>query len=369
MLSSTTHANSTVTLTYNMTKSSKTAINPSFSPSAVTVKFSDDPAEPTLSGQGSGAVTYASSKQGVATVHVNSGVLTLKGVGSTTITATVAETASHAAGTATYTLTVNKDDAPSGASALSWKGGNNGLSEKYDGEFTNAEILANIANITNSGYTIKSISEQKEQITQNSIHTFPTNEGGSYYIQYNNALGTFTVDITLEHATKADITLQNAKFTTINGDGLTENVPININVASTMTLSTAQILWQVRKWFPFTSLGKPQVVSVDKAANAGTANAGGWSVQNKTITFDYTQLTTNTTAIVTVVLSSTTNANSTATLTYNITRGGKIPATLTSGKPGIGTFYNKNGDFTENQFKGNSFKGYQSSVLAQSYRS
>ncbi|WMJ78688.1 MULTISPECIES: S-layer homology domain-containing protein [unclassified Sedimentibacter] len=57
-----------------------------------------------------GEITYASSNTSVATVNRNTGEVTLKGVGSATITATAAETATHAQATAIYSITVAKKD-------------------------------------------------------------------------------------------------------------------------------------------------------------------------------------------------------------------------------------------------------------------
>ena len=57
------------------------------------------------------AVTYASSDEAVATVDANTGVVTLIGVGSTTITASSEKTETYAAGSASYTLNVT-DSSP-----------------------------------------------------------------------------------------------------------------------------------------------------------------------------------------------------------------------------------------------------------------
>ena len=52
-------------------------------------------------------VTYSSSNTGVATIDANTGEITLKADGTTTITATFTETATHTGATASYTLTVH----------------------------------------------------------------------------------------------------------------------------------------------------------------------------------------------------------------------------------------------------------------------
>jgi len=59
-------------------------------------------------GSGSGAISYRSSDQTVATVNSSTGAVTILKVGTTTITATKAEDVTHAAATASYTLTVER---------------------------------------------------------------------------------------------------------------------------------------------------------------------------------------------------------------------------------------------------------------------
>ena len=63
-----------------------------------------------LTKTGDGTVTYASSKTDVAEVNATTGLVTIKGAGETTITATVADsdTYTYATKTATYTLTITQ---------------------------------------------------------------------------------------------------------------------------------------------------------------------------------------------------------------------------------------------------------------------
>ena len=61
---------------------------------------------PTLTNPNGLTVTYSSSDKAVATVDANTGVVTLVGVGSTTITASSEKTETYAAGSASYTLNV-----------------------------------------------------------------------------------------------------------------------------------------------------------------------------------------------------------------------------------------------------------------------
>ena len=72
-------------------------------------KTTDDAAfTNTLTKTGDGTVSYASSKETVATVNATTGEVTIVGAGTTTITATVVDSDSYtyATKTATYTLTV-----------------------------------------------------------------------------------------------------------------------------------------------------------------------------------------------------------------------------------------------------------------------
>lgn len=80
----------------------------SFDESSITKTNGDVNFTNTLDKGGSkGAVTYSSSDTTVATVNTTLGEVTIKGVGTTTITATVAENGTYCEGSAKYTLTVN----------------------------------------------------------------------------------------------------------------------------------------------------------------------------------------------------------------------------------------------------------------------
>ena len=89
----------------------------SFASDAASVTYGNDVTEPNLTKEGTtGAVTYESSNTSVATVNASTGEVTAVSVGSTIITATVAEDANYKTKQASYTLTVNEDAAASGAS-------------------------------------------------------------------------------------------------------------------------------------------------------------------------------------------------------------------------------------------------------------
>ena len=80
--------------------------NLSYSPSSLDI---GNTANPTLTGNtGSGTVTYSSSNDAVATVNSSTGVVTAVAAGSATITASIAAKGSYCDGSATATITVNK---------------------------------------------------------------------------------------------------------------------------------------------------------------------------------------------------------------------------------------------------------------------
>ena len=77
-----------------------------FSASTASVAVGGSLTEPTLHNEGNGTPKYSSSKTSVATVNQNTGVVTVKAAGKCVITATVAETSTYAADSASYELTV-----------------------------------------------------------------------------------------------------------------------------------------------------------------------------------------------------------------------------------------------------------------------
>lgn len=80
-----------------------------FSSLSATANMGKEFAPPTLSGQTDGVV-YSSSNPEVAVVDAVSGIVTLRGTGITTITASAEETSTYLAGEVSYTLTVNKQE-------------------------------------------------------------------------------------------------------------------------------------------------------------------------------------------------------------------------------------------------------------------
>ena len=96
----------TLTVTYTPTGTQKKVAELSFPEKAYTVAIDKTFDTPSLTCNSDGEVTYSSSDQKVATVDESTGEITLEGVGTTTITAKSAETATYYEGKAQYTLTV-----------------------------------------------------------------------------------------------------------------------------------------------------------------------------------------------------------------------------------------------------------------------
>ncbi len=86
--------------------------NISYATTSVSKTTDDEPFTNELTKTGDGTVSYASSKTDVAEVNTQTGLVTIKGAGETTITATVADSESYtyAVKTASYTLTVTAAD-------------------------------------------------------------------------------------------------------------------------------------------------------------------------------------------------------------------------------------------------------------------
>lgn len=94
---------------YDGSSSDKQYVTMSFSPTSVTATLGESFTAPTLSMSPSGlTVTYSSSNTNVATVNASTGAVTLKAVGTTTITASFAGNDDYYANSATYMLTVKK---------------------------------------------------------------------------------------------------------------------------------------------------------------------------------------------------------------------------------------------------------------------
>ena len=117
-------ASYTLTVTAADTTPQKIAGSISYATTTVSKTTADEAFTNELTKTGDGTVSYASSKTDVAEVNTKNGLVTIKGAGETTITATVADsdTYTYATKTASYTLTVTQayigTKAPSEAKAV-----------------------------------------------------------------------------------------------------------------------------------------------------------------------------------------------------------------------------------------------------------
>ena len=161
-------------------KSDQTLI---FSSSSCTVDLNvEDFEEPTLTGAMT-TVTYASSNADVAIVNSESGEVTLKGVGETTITATAAENDEYLASSASYVLTVtcgSEEETYDGAYALvaEYENGHYALTNAAKGEDALAAINAT-PNIVN-GKLVMDAGDVRNSI---SWVITPDTKAGSYTIK------------------------------------------------------------------------------------------------------------------------------------------------------------------------------------------
>ena len=115
----------------------------------------------TLTNPNSLSVSYSSSATGVATVNETSGMVTIVGAGSTTITATWAGNATYCAGTATYTLTVSSGCTPQSLVKTQLTSVNAGTTTGYnDGQYAGDPVIATFEDTkVDGGYKLKSNSK------------------------------------------------------------------------------------------------------------------------------------------------------------------------------------------------------------------
>ena len=140
----------------------KTAGSISYATTTVSKTTFDEAFTNELTKTGDGTVTYASSKTDVAEVNTQTGLVTIKGAGETTITATVADsdTYTYATKTASYTLTITYigSKAPSEAKAVGDIVFSDGSATPYSADLTltDAQKAAAIALIFYVGTDLNS---------------------------------------------------------------------------------------------------------------------------------------------------------------------------------------------------------------------
>ena len=123
----------------------------SFASSSLTKTYGDDNFVNALHKTGDGAVTYTSTKPAVATVDASTGLVTIKGTGTTTIKATMSATDAYSGDYATFSLTVNAASLTGAMVTLSQ------TSYDYDGTAKEPTVSAVILNgkvLTSSDYDV-----------------------------------------------------------------------------------------------------------------------------------------------------------------------------------------------------------------------
>lgn len=199
---------------YEGSSSGKQYVTMSFSPTSVTATLGESFTAPTLSMSPSGlTVTYSSSNTNVATVDASTGAVTLKAVGTITITASFAGNNDYYANSTTYTLTVKKqggDDPTPGGETLLWEsfskgsapsGGGQQLSTSnfssycdYNGWTTFTNIYADEGNVGRVGtakntgvITASNISLTGDAILTYKLKNFGSDNGKSIKVSITGA--------------------------------------------------------------------------------------------------------------------------------------------------------------------------------------
>ena len=177
----------------------------SYGTTTVDKTFGDEAFTNPLTKTGDGEVTYASSQEGVAVVDEN-GLVSIKNVGSTTISATVADSSTYTYATKTVSYTLNVAKADMTVNAQGWSG-------KYDGQ--QHGITVDVTKPA-SGATIKyrSTNSGEYNLTQSPVITDVSESPLTVYYQitagnnYNEVTGSETV--TIEKADAAELTSTDA---------------------------------------------------------------------------------------------------------------------------------------------------------------
>mgnify|MGYP002624132803 CR=1 FL=1 len=230
-------SNVTVSATFKATAvtSQKTAGSISYATTTVSKTTDDAAFTNELTKTGDGTVTYASSKETVATVNATTGEVTIKGAGETTITATVADSESYtyATKTASYTLTITAADTTpqKTAGSISYAvtsvekttadgAFTNVLTTTGDGTVTYTSSKTDVAEVnTQTGLvTIKGAGETTitATVADSESYTYAT-KTASYTLTVTQAAGSISYATTTVSKTTADEAFTNTLTNT--GDG------------------------------------------------------------------------------------------------------------------------------------------------------
>ncbi len=171
----------------------------SFGSSAITKIYGDDKFTNVATKTGDGTITYSSSNASVAEVAAN-GEVTIKAAGLATITASVAATSNYNAGSASYTLTVNK------ANRTVSFGGSEVVKVYGDDKFTN------VATKTGDGVIVYSSSDGSVAMVDSSTGEITINRAGSATItasvaatsNYNAGSATYALTVNKKESVKPE---------------------------------------------------------------------------------------------------------------------------------------------------------------------
>ena len=198
---SATYAYATKTASYTLTVK-KLAGTISFARSTLEISVNEASFTNALTKTGDGTVTYTSSDTNVATVHAESGEVTIKGLaGNTTITATVADSDkyTYSTKTATYTLTVSQSASERKKGSITYAAVElekaideaaftNPLTKTGDGTVTYTSTNTNVATVDAATGVVTMIAEGETIIT--------ATVADSAEYTYQNKAATYTLKVT-----------------------------------------------------------------------------------------------------------------------------------------------------------------------------
>lgn len=236
----------TVAFSYNNYEGPSTGKQPvtmSFSPTSVTATLGESFTAPTLSMSPSGlTVTYSSSNTNVATVNASTGAVTLKAVGTTTITASFAGNDEYYANSVSYTLFVKE------------QGGDNPVTG--DGIF---QLITSTSELV-SGRRYVIVSGNKSMTKLDGTAGSGSVIINSSQIDMNNSSNTALI-LTME---------QVGNYWTVKGDGVYMALTSNSNALNTATTATAN----TAKWTISVNNGTATIVNANYTGRYLKYNSG-----------------------------------------------------------------------------------------------
>lgn len=212
---------------------------------------------PTLSGVKIDDVTYSSSDTGVATVD-ETGVVTLVGAGTTTITATAPATNEYEAGTASYTLTVSAAQG-GGTKTISFK-----LDKTVTGS-TSTSYVQNETAFTYDGiqYAVNNWNPSTLQIRGNQTSQTNMQSGKNFYLRNQTAIPGKITSIKVEYTSGSLVA------TSIYAVTSTSQITNQTTSASKKgTAATKAVIWD------FDANGGYFAIGMQKGGTSGTAISG-----------------------------------------------------------------------------------------------